>query len=67
MDTATTKTILTLIDENPYVLQSSVEHKKEVEALIDKGLVTYGKCGCSLPSVHVTKQGRAFLKEYTDQ
>lgn len=66
MDSGNIKQILDLVDKDPYLLHSAVEYKPVVESLMDKGLITYGKCGCSLPSIHVTKEGRAFLKEHAD-
>lgn len=54
------KNLLRTIDANP-LLEQSARSSKLFRDLMDNGLITYGRCGCSLPTVHVTRKGREFL------
>ena len=59
--TAETKLLLETIDKNP-LLKQSVRSGSLFQQLMGEGLIVYGGCGCSFPTVHVSKKGRDFLK-----
>ncbi len=56
------KALLESIDKNPVYPHDRRSEPLFLDAL-EQGLIAYRPCGCTLPTVHVTKPGRAYLKD----